>query len=263
MKSFNSILYMFSNMDSSSQILLFLIILVSLMLVSILVINYIEKKKNDRMLKGVKISKKISTIKQQINTANEDIKPNINLKTNKVNEVKENIEKIEELNIKEEISKIETIEEKEVEEVVKVVPKRTSIDDIAKLMEDTLEQEPINLTEFEEDQEENAIISYDELVKRAGAKKIVYKYEEVEVLNDPEEKIVETSLNNEPKKFKASKVISPVFGIQKEKEEKDEVLESFIDLEDLGLNNSENSELEETKNMDFLTSLKEFRSGLE
>ena len=80
MINFNSILYMFSNMDSSSQVLLFLIILVSLMLVSILVINYITKKKNDKILKGVSLKKKISTISQKIDTANKDIKPLVNLK---------------------------------------------------------------------------------------------------------------------------------------------------------------------------------------
>ena len=249
MINFNSILYMFSNMDSSSQVLLFLIILVSLMLVSILVINYITKKKNDKILKGVSLKKKISTISQKIDTANKDIKPLVNLK-------KEN----KEIPIKE-------VKKQEVEEVVKVVPKKTSIDDIAKLIEDTLEKEPINLTEFEEDQEENAIISYDELVKRAGSQKIVYKCEEVEVLNElepeKEEQIEQIEkIEEEPKKFKASKVISPIFGIQKEKEEKDEVLESFIDLEEFKFD-KKNDEIEETKNLEFLTSLKEFRSNLE
>lgn len=249
MINFNSILYMFSNMDSSSQVLLFLIILVSLMLVSILVINYITKKKNDKILKGVSLKKKISTISQKIDTANKDIKPLVNLK-------KEN----KEIPIKE-------VKKQEVEEVVKVVPKKTSIDDIAKLIEDTLEKEPINLTEFEEDQEENAIISYDELVKRAGSQKIVYKCEEVEVLNELENRKEEQieqieKLEEEPKKFKASKVISPIFGIQKEKEEKDEVLESFIDLEEFKFD-KKNDEIEETKNLEFLTSLKEFRSNLE
>lgn len=249
MINFNSILYMFSNMDSSSQVLLFLIILVSLMLVSILVINYITKKKNDKILKGVSVKKKISTISQKIDTANKDIKPLVNLK-------KEN----KEVPIKE-------VKKQEVEEVVKVVPKKTSIDDITKLIEDTLEKEPINLTEFEEDQEENAIISYDELVKRAGSQKIVYKCEEVEVLNELENRKEEQieqieKLEEEPKKFKASKVISPIFGIQKEKEEKDEVLESFIDLEEFKFD-KKNDEIEETKNLEFLTSLKEFRSNLE
>ncbi len=249
MINFNSILYMFSNMDSSSQVLLFLIILVSLMLISILVINYITKKKNDKILKGISVKKKISTISQKIDTANKDIKPLVNLK-------KEN----KEVPIKE-------VKKQEVEEVVKVVPKKTSIDDITKLIEDTLEKEPINLTEFEEDQEENAIISYDELVKRAGSQKIVYKCEEVEVLNElepeKEEQIEQIEkIEEEPKKFKASKVISPIFGIQKEKEEKDEVLESFIDLEEFKFD-KKNDEIEETKNLEFLTSLKEFRSNLE
>ena len=48
MKNMSSILFKFSDMDKSSQILLFLIVLVFLMLISITVINLITKKKNNK-----------------------------------------------------------------------------------------------------------------------------------------------------------------------------------------------------------------------
>lgn len=256
MINFNSILYSFSDMDSKSQILLFLIILVSLMLISIIIINYITKKKNERMIINDESSKKIKTLKQKINNSNDDIKPSIDLK-------KKSKVDIENVTSNESSKPIDTEDKKEttkkVEEVVEVTSKKATIDDIASLIESTLEKEPIDLTKFEEDQEENAIISYDELVKRAGAKKIIYKCEEDSNKNDVQgQSIVKT----EDKKFQASKIISPVFGIQKEKEEKDEVLESFIDLEEFTFKNNDTID-EDKKDMDFLSSLKEFRSTLD
>lgn len=256
MKKFNSILHMYSNMDSSSQILLFLIILVSLMLVSIFVINNVTKRRNERILNGSKKKKNIKT-KTELE---KDIKPSVDLKNNVIEEPKKEILDV----IKEELKQKE-----EVEEVVKVVPRRTSIEDITRLIEDTLEQEPINLTKFEEDQEENAIISYDELVKRAGAKKIVYRCEEENDILDIKPKREEIKVEpiekkiEESKKFKASQVISPIFGVQKQKEEPDEVLESFIDLEEFSFNKNKEQKEEPKNDVEFLASLKEFRSGLE
>lgn len=271
MKNFNSVFYIYSNMDSKSQILLFLIILVALMLISILVINHVTKKKNDKVLLKDNTNQKISILKEKINDSNNDIKPLIDLKKADKIEIKEEQKentKTDIVETKETLIKSEKPVEKETEEIVEVVSKKTSLDDITKLIEDTLESEPINLTKFEEDQEENAIISYDELVKRAGAKKIIYKCEEDNMLDtiDKKETISENTIkqeiNTSPKKFQASKVISPVFGIQKEKEEKDEILETFIDLEEFSFDKS-NNQNEDENDMEFLTSLKQFRSGLD
>lgn len=266
MKKFNSVLYIFSNMDSSSQILLFLIILVALMLVSIVVINYFTKKKNNNSLKNV-TNKKISILKEKINESNNDIKPLVDLKKSDKIEVEETkIEKINTIEPKKE--NIEVMKDNS-QEVVEVISKKTSLDDITKLIEDTLEPGPINLTKFEEDQEEYAIISYDELVKRAGAKKIIYKCEEDNILDKINNKDIdsddEVKQDAKPstKKFQASKIISPVFGVQKEKEETDEVLETFIDLEEFSFDNTKSTKIETQNDMEFLTSLKEFRSGLD
>lgn len=270
MKNFNSVFYIYSNMDSKSQVLLFLIILVALMLVSILVINYVTKKKNDKIFSKNNTNKKISILKDKINDSNSDIKPLVNLnKTDKmeIKEEKENT-KIEIADTKEDfIKNVQPIKE-EPEEVIEVVSKKTSLDDITKLIEDTLESEPICLTKFEEDQEENAIISYDELVKRAGAKKIIYKCEEDNILDEIDKKEtisenkIKQEINTSTKKFQASKVISPVFGVQKEKKEKDEILETFIDLDEFSFDKS-NNQNEDENDIEFLTSLKEFRSGLD
>ena len=61
MKNMGSILFKFSDMDKSSQILLFLIVLVFLMLISITVINLITKKKNNKYDWKTEILKDIQT----------------------------------------------------------------------------------------------------------------------------------------------------------------------------------------------------------
>lgn len=234
MEMLNRILYKYSNMDGSSQILIFLIVLVFLMLISIVIINIITRKKKGN--NDIISNKKIVKLSSELDLPFKD--------------TEEVIEKIE--------TKEEPIEEIKDEEVVEVrVGGNTSLDEITDLIENTLEQKPIDLTKFEEDQEENAIISYDELVKRAGAKKIIYKCEDVK----PKEEIVKQEEPKEKAKFKASRVISPIYGVQKEEvEDKDEVIESFIELEKAKEENKE--DIETLSDMEFLGSLKKFRSEL-
>lgn len=222
MQKINYIFYMYSNMDRSSQILLFLITLVSLMLLSIFIINAITKRKDEKYDRSVSNIKKYSDLLE---------KEKIQLKDDKE---KDNDEL----------------------QVVEVVSEDNSIEEISKLIEENLEQNPIDLTKFEEDQEKDAIISYDELVKKAGAKKIVYKLkekeEQIEVLAD--EPI------SEPKKFKASQIVSPIYGIQKEKPTN---IDTFIDIDNYKLKNEDDNEDIQMKNdMEFLNSLKTFRSEL-
>ena len=233
MEMLNRILYKYSNMDGSSQILIFLIVLVFLMLISIVIINIITRKKKGN--NDIISNKKIVKLSSELDLPFKD--------------TEEVIEKIE--------TKEEPIEEIKDEEVVEVRIGNTSLDEITDLIENTLEQKPIDLTKFEEDQEENAIISYDELVRRAGAKKIIYKCEDVK----PKEEIVKQEEPKEKAKFKASRVISPIYGVQKEEvEDKDEVIESFIELEKAKEENKE--DIETLSDMEFLGSLKKFRSAL-
>lgn len=233
MQMLNRILYKYSNMDSSSQILIFLIILIFLMLISISIINIITKKK---ALKNDISNKYISKVSTTLNESENVINPNIKLET-----------KVED--------DIEVINDNDNDDVVEISVKKTSIDEISNMIQNTLEQKPIDLTKFEEDQEENAIISYDELVKKAGAKKIVYKIEE----NSKESK--ETNVENiesekEKTKFRASKIISPVFGIQKELNKKDE---TFTKIE----KTNEIEDIETLTDVEFLGSLKKFRNELD
>ena len=245
----NNILYMYSNMDSSSQILLFLIILVALMLVSICIINVITKKRNakyNKMFNPILIDSK------QINKKNIKEKP-IKIKKEIIKE-KEEIK--EEKNNEQENEEIEIMEDPE---VIEVVSDDSSIEKISMLLEDEMNNpKPIDLTAFEEEEEKNAIISYDELVKKAGAKKIVYKAEKQTINEDKKEEKIQIKEENKSK-FKASQVISPIYGIKKQKQIKDE----FIDLENIPVKENKYIDSDIQKDITFLTNLKSFRSNLD
>lgn len=251
MEMLENIFYMYSKMNNSSQILLFLIILVGLMLVSISVINYITKKRNE------KYDMKFNPIDRYTSTVNR--KDELKKKTATA-EIK--LEETKEINLPKEevVEEIETLDEPE---IVEIVSDDNSIDKIAELLEDGTNNkiDPINLTRFEEEQEKNAIISYDELVRRAGAKKIVYKTEKATINEEVKEEKIQIKNDNNTSKFKASQIISPIYGIQRQ-EKKDE-LEEFIDVDNIPLpqkNNTNDDEMK--KDVDFLNSLKTFRSEL-
>ena len=267
MKNINSLLYKFSDMDKSSQILLFLIILVLLMLISITVINHITKKKNNKY----DIDNK--NIKRYSDLIKEEDKMEISEVKNNKKVPKEIIVKNEKKNAPEIIEKLdeEEIESLEIEEPKEevIVTKPSSIEEISKLIENTLEQEPIDLTNFEEEQEKDAIISYDELVKRAGAKKIIYraetkaeeKKEPVKVIKSENKKIEDNSYKCKKSEysstFKASQIVSPVYGVQKDKSNDDD---NFIDLEEFKINEKED---EMERENEFLGKLKTFRNNLD
>lgn len=106
---------------------------------------------------------------------------------------------------------------------------KTEIEDIASAISDALqENDPITLTDFEEDQEKTAIISIDELMKRAKELQLIEDEEnegvnylekynlgpaEVGSMNLPNEVKEE---KKEVKAFKVSQVISPIYGVKKE-----------------------------------------------
>lgn len=263
MKNINSLLYKFSDMDKSSQILLFLIILVLLMLISITVINHITKKKNNKYdIDNKNIKRYSDLIKEEDKMEISEIKDNKKeTKESIVNNEKKNAPEIIEKLDEEEIESLEIEEPKE--EVI--ITKPSSIEEISKLIENTLEQEPIDLTNFEEEQEKDAIISYDELVKRAGAKKIIYRAEtKAEEKKEPV-KVIKTEKKQEPfvnKKgeyagtFKASQIVSPIYGVKKN----DDINENFIDLEEFKLDETKS---EEERENEFLGNLKTFRNNLD
>lgn len=167
------------------------------------------------------------------------------------------------------------------------------LEKILKKMQEDMDVKPEDVVKkFEEEQEEKAIISYQELVDNVKSGKIeVIDDEEsdvnfVENLNVEEDmepiEIIEEekdsvtpemvkeaienisiqSVKEEPKKFKNSEFISPVFGIINNKVEYPTVkkIDNTLDI----MNTMEYDELTEEirKQEEFLQALKEFRNNL-
>ncbi len=177
----------YNNLNPRGQMIFSVIMFLILVLVAILFINYI--------VQGIKNRQKVKKL----------------LKDKKEN-VKE--EKIE--------------EEKSDTNIYKYDEDKTEIQDIASSIEKALmEDAPISLTNFEEDQEKTAIISIDELYKKAKELEMIEdeqtginyleKYNLDASVEEPEKKEDNTPI----KSFKVSQVISPVYGVKKEVINKD------------------------------------------
>ena len=194
------------------------------------------------------------------------------------------------LKIKNDFVEAEKVEEElnKIEEV----PMSSKLEEILQKMQEDMEVKPEDVVKkFEEEQEEKAIISYQELVDNVKAGKIeVIDDEEsnvnfvenlqVEVANEPimeiseegavtpqmvkdmVENITVSSIKEEPKKFKKSEIISPIFGVMEENFEYPKVKksENILDI----MNTRDYNELtEEIKRQEeFLNALKEFRRNL-
>ena len=164
----------------------------------------------------------------------------VSLATNNIPEISKEAPKIEEIlskreepkqEVKEEV-KIEEpkVEEAKVEEVEIPVqpsqPQKSSIEDVLRLMNADLEKQKYEtIDRYEEEQEENAVISYQELLDRKMA------------LNEEKPEKKEEAFIP---RFSNSEFISPIFGrVDKKEETQIEMLDE-----------------------DFLNNLKEFRSNL-
>ena len=101
------------------------------------------------------------------------------------------------------------------------------------------------IDEFERKQEEEAIISYKELMKQADRLKIEADKYEQEQMDFVPEKEAEPALESHST-FRNSDIISPIYGIQKNKP---------VNKQAYKHGNPEN-------NVEFLNSLKEFRKNL-
>lgn len=176
---------------------------------------------------------------------------------------------------------------------IEETPKSNELENILKKMQEDIDLKPEDVVKkFEEEQEEKAIISYQELVDNVKAGKIEVIEEEesdinfVESLNieqdsepvmtieeenpsvTPEmvkeaiENISVSSIKEEPKKFKKSDFISPIYGVMDQKFEYPTVKknENILDI----MNTKDYNELtEEIKRQEeFLNTLKEFRRNL-
>lgn len=93
------------------------------------------------------------------------------------------------------------------EEIEREEPK-SDLEDVIAALENNQNERP--MTTFEQEQEENAIISYQELVAAVQDKKNKMQIEEspIEEVVEEKEEIIEEPI----RKFKNSEVISPVFG---------------------------------------------------
>lgn len=213
-----------NNMDKNSRFLLIIIGIISFLLVLIYVINYFSGREAKRIEKIRRINKK--KLMKEITQKAKEIK----IEPKKSSPATENI------SVKQEkIEKPEVLEIEE-EEVIEVLQddSESDVDRILKDIKKASKEETMNLTEFEREQEETAIISYDELCRKAGVKKKIYKAVTEETI-DVSDLIKQTE---EKKKYKPTKYVSPIYGVEKDKNEE---------------------ELDKT----FLQNLKEFRSTLD
>lgn len=180
----------YNNLNTQGQMIFSIIMLLIIMLCVLLFVTYV--------IQSVQSKAKIRKIKK---------------------ETKENEEKIE---------TIEKVQKEEREPLY--TEEKTEIEDIASAIQDALKEEesPITLTNFEEDQEKTAIISIDELMKKAKELELVEDEEStgvnyLEKYNlEPSEVeatvggIINPNTSNEVKAFKVSQVISPIYGVKKE-----------------------------------------------
>lgn len=180
----------YNNLNTQGQMVFTLIMALILILCAILLITYI--------IQGVQSKAKLKKIREESKQ-----------------------------NIKEETKEV-IIEKKEEHEPL-YTNEKTEIEDIANAISNALEEEkPITLTNFEEDQEKTAIISIDELMKKAKELELIddeehgnvnylekYNLEPAEV-----EAAVSNTINvgkdKEVKAFKVSQVISPIYGVKKD-----------------------------------------------
>lgn len=200
--SFNNF---YNNLNTQGQMVFTTIIFLIVLLCGVLFITYIiQEIKSKRALSKLK--------KETIKNSNSNISA-------KENEEKPQI--IDDVNDKTEILNFENNNLKQ-----PLKEEKNDIEEIANKINDALnEQKPIDLTNFEEDQEKTAIISIDELYEKAKELEIIdddngnvnylekYNLDPAEVTNA---NTVHEEKKAEVKAFKVSQVISPIYGVKKE-----------------------------------------------
>lgn len=193
-----------SNMDRNSQFLLLIIFIIVFLLFLIFIINSINSRRARKYAAKQRAYKR--KLREEIDLAAQDIEPT---------------------------KRVATIAPKKVDEDIEVLD--DSKDDIDVIMDDMKAKSPVSgfsLTDFEREQEETAIISYEELCKKHGVEQKIYNKEEKTIM-EKVNNIVENKVESHA--FKPTQYVSPIFGLQQE----------------------------EANDQAFLTNLKEFRNGLE
>ncbi len=189
--SFNNF---YNNLNTQGQMIFSIIMFLITLLVILLFITYV--------IQGIQTKAKLRKIKN-------DTRKNI---SSLIDERKETVN-------------VNKVEEKE----PLYTSEKTEIEDIASAISNALEEEkPISLTNFEEDQEKTAIISIDELMRKAKELELIedeeptginylekYNLEPAEI-----DTVIDTAMdsnsNAEVKAFKVSQIISPIYGVKKE-----------------------------------------------
>ena len=197
MASFTNFL---SNMDKNSQFLLIIIFIIVFLLFIIFIINSVNSRKVRKyqaMQKAYKRKLKEEIDIEAKNIVTESVKPVVKR-----------------------------------EEEIEVLEENDEIDDIIDVMRENTAAPSLNLTDFEREQEETAIISYEELCRKHGVEQKIYSKEDKNII-EKVNNIVENKI--EEHTFRPTQYVSPIFGLQQE----------------------------EASDQAFLTNLKEFRNGLE
>lgn len=233
-----------ANMDKNSKFLLVIIAVIIVLLILIFIFNHLSNRKANQSTRLQKANRK--KLIQEIEEESKNIDASAFKSNKRQPKTVEKIEKVIEPKV--EAKNIEPEPEPEIleDEVIEIIQedKESDVDRILRDIKSASKEETMNLTEFEREQEETAIISYDELCKRAGVQKKVYKA-------PAKEEVVVKEVREEPKqktKYKPTQFVSPIYGVQNEKK-------VFIDVSD----DIEELDLDQT----FLKNLKEFRNGLE
>ena len=152
-----------------------------------------------------------------------------------------------------------TTEQKEAKDELEKVFNQMSEDlDKQKVSEEAIDS-------FEKEQEENAIISYQELLEHAEKlKNRPVKYEKVYLEKSEKTDEVKSKPAQVKKSFRSSDIVSPIYGVQSNKNmvrQKRDTKRNKSDIISKAYE-QESFEKEETQNLDFLNSLKEFRKNL-
>ena len=240
-----------ANIDKNSKFLLIIIAVIVVLLIIITILNIRMNKKNKPYSGIQKVNKR--KLFKEIEEESKNIDPST-FKSNRKPKTVEKIEKVIEPKV--EAKNIDQEPEILEDEIIEIIQEdnESDVDRILRDIKSASKEETLNLTDFEKEQEETAIISYDELCKKTGVQKIIYKAPEKEHVKQEikkEQVVQKTQAKEEPKqksKYTPTKFVSPIYGVQQEKK-------AFIDVSD----DVEELDLDQT----FLKNLKEFRSGLE
>lgn len=204
------------------KILIVLIALLVLAIIGLIIITRPKKKK--QTIENIEIEPKVEQKEEPIQKKEEQ---QINLVEKKEPQIESNLE--------EELGK--TREQTEVIEIIESMQEK--VKDITEKVAD-----------YEDEQEENAIISYTELLNAVKAKKEVQEELKFEPVKEEKNEIKEEPKLNqtrEEKKFRSTEAISPLGRINKQ-------INTDSYQSDLKVSNMQDD--------DFLKSLKDFRSNL-